>query len=196
MIACVLISHSQCKVYYACFQPLHQFRERDGWFWFNFGHSLQEAKEESTEIHRGAGRNDTDCRLMGISGLRAVLYKGCWHQRSIITVFYVGLDEFKQPAEVLAAMYTVQANLPNKSCVSHWLHLTFGHQVFSVAQTNNTSWGMLASSHSCSLEVVLSCELRLANEKVRSVVCQCACICTNAQSAEKHSTAQALQIPG
>lgn len=61
----------------------------------------------------------TDCRLMGISGLRAVLYKGCWHQRSIITVFYVGLDEFKQPAEVLAAMYTVQANLPNRSCVSH-----------------------------------------------------------------------------
>lgn len=55
---------------------------------------------------------------------------------------------------------------------------------------------MLASSYSCSLEVVLARELRPADEKVRSVVCQCACICTNAQSAEKHSTAQALQISG
>lgn len=55
---------------------------------------------------------------------------------------------------------------------------------------------MLAVSHSCSSEVAHARELKLANEKVRSVSLPVCCICTNAQSAEKQSTGQALQIGG
>lgn len=55
---------------------------------------------------------------------------------------------------------------------------------------------MLATSHSCSLKVVHACELRRANEKVKSVSLPVCCICMNAQSTEKQSTGQALQIPG
>lgn len=39
--------------------------------------------------------------VMGVSGLSALLYKGLWHQRSIITAFYLGLGYFKQPAQLL-----------------------------------------------------------------------------------------------
>lgn len=55
---------------------------------------------------------------------------------------------------------------------------------------------MLATSRSCSLEVVHARELKLANEKVRSVSLPACCICMNAQSTEKQLTGQALQIPG
>lgn len=175
MTACTLISLIWCKVHYPCFQTLDQFRGYDGCFWFRFGHSLQEGKGESAVCLGDAG-NGVHCRSVGISGLWAVLYEGCWYQGSIITVFY--LDLGKQHTKLLAAIYTVQANLSNKSCDTHWLYLTSGHQLFTVLLLKLVQ---IALAEVCwlSLAAVVSryCMLMSSDwkmKKSRLSVCQCA----------------------